>query len=369
MKKKLLTIGLVTTFAFTGLYQPSYTYADKGLKDIREERSEIKKELSKAEKEIVSIIEEIEEINAELSVLEEALKENERAVEEVESEMDLVQKEIDILEERIEERFIILGERAKSYQETGGNISYLEVILGAKSFSDFISRVQAITQITDSDAVIIEEQVKEQNVVEEKLFELEDLQAELIDMEKLIVDQQDSAKKMKTTLDNKQEELKSSMDQLKKKDRNLAEKEAKLFSSSNTTVIKTSNSNAIFGWPTTGGYISSTFGKRWGKLHKGIDIARTDRSSSPMIIAAEKGTVETAGNSGNGYGNMVVINHGNGLKTLYAHLASLDVKVGQKVERGQKLGIMGATGNSTGIHLHFEVHENGQPINPIPFLR
>lgn len=369
MKKKLLTIGLATTITISGLITPLHTYADKGLKDIREERSDIKAELSKAEKEIVTIMEEIKSINAELSVLEDALAENERAIAEVEAEIKKVQEEIDVLEARIEERFVILGDRAKSYQETGGNISYLEVILGAKSFSDFISRVHAITQITDSDAVIIEEQIKEQNIVKEKLLELEGLQAELLDMEKLIVDQQKSAKEMKATLDTKHDKLKTAMKQLKKKDRSLAEKEAELFSDSDKTVIKASNSNAILGWPTVGGYISSTFGKRWGKLHKGIDIARTNRSTSPAIIAAEEGVVEKAGNTGNGYGNMIVIDHGNGLKTLYAHLASLDVKAGQKVERGEKLGIMGRTGNSTGIHLHFEVHEKGQPINPIPFLR
>lgn len=369
MKKKLVTIGLVATLAFSGFIHPSYTYAEQSLKEIREERSEIKGELSKAEKEIVTIMDEIKGINMELSVLQEALEENERAVVEVEGELKVVQKEIDVLEERIEERFIILGDRAKSYQETGGSISYLDVVLGAKSFTEFISRVHAITQITDSDAEIIEEQVKEQNIVKEKLIELEDLQAELKNMEKLIVDQQESAKEMKTTLDDKQNKLKNSMEKLKKKDRSLAEKEAKLFSSSNKTVIKTSNSNAILDWPTAGGYISSTFGKRWGKLHKGIDIARTNRSTSPPIFAAESGTIEKAGNTGNGYGNMIVIDHGDGLKTLYAHLSSLDVKAGQKIERGEKLGIMGATGNSTGIHLHFEVHEKGQPINPIPFLR
>lgn len=368
MKKKLLTIGLVSTIALSSLIQPSYTYASN-LKEIREERSEIKKELTKSEKEIVSIIEEIKEITTELTVLEEALAENKLQVTEVEEEITSVQEEVDALEERIQDRFVILSERAKSYQQSGGNISYLEVILGSKGFTDFISRIHAITQITDSDAMIIEEQVIEQDIVKEKLSELEDLQSELKNMEKLIIDQQKSSADMKEKLDNKQQKLKTTMDKLKKKDKNLAKKEADLFDSSSKDVIKASNSNALLGWPTVGGYISSTFGTRWGRLHKGIDIARTNRSTKPTIVAAESGTIEKAGNTGNGYGNMVIINHGNGLKTLYAHLSSFDVKVGQKVERGNKIGVMGSTGNSTGIHLHFEVHENGNPINPVPFLR
>lgn len=122
------------------------------------------------------------------------------------------------------------------------------------------------------------------------------------------------------------------------------------------------------GWPTQGGYISSHMGQRWGKMHKGIDIARTDRSTSPPIYAAEGGTVETAGTL-NGYGNTVIINHGNGLKTLYAHMASINVKSGQKVSKGNQIGIMGSTGRSTGIHLHFEVHVNGSIQNPVGYLK
>lgn len=369
MKRKLFTIGLVTTFTFSGLVGPSYTYAEESLKDIREERSEIKKELSKAEKKIVSIMDEIKELNAELSVLEQSLKENEKAIKEVETEIEDVQEEIELLQEKIDERFDILSDRAKSYQQTGGDISYLEVIFGSKNFSDFISRMNAITQITESDAKIIEEQVKAQEIVEGKLEELEDLQEELEEMEKLIVDQKETAEEMKVSLDEKEQKLKSQTKKLKKKDRSLATKEADMFAESNIEIVNVANDNTLLGWPTKGGYISSTFGPRWGKLHKGIDIARTDRSTSPPIAAADAGTVETAGDSGNGYGNMVVINHGNGLKTLYAHMSSLNVKVGQKVDRGQKLGVMGATGNSTGIHLHFEVHQNGKPINPTPYLR
>lgn len=370
MKRKLLLIGLTTTITFSGFIIPSYTYADKDLKDIREERSDVKKQLSKAEKEIVSIVDEIEEINIELSVLEQSLKENEQAKKEVEREINNVQEEIDTLEAKIEERFDILSDRAQSYQQSGGNISYLEVILGSKNFSDFISRMHAITQITESDAEIIEEQVKEQEVIEEKLIELEDLQDELEEMEEIIKDQKEIAEKMKETLNKKEKKLKNKTKKLKKKDRNLATKEADLLAESNVKLVNVSDSKGgLLGWPTQGGYISSTFGQRWGKMHKGIDIARTDRSTSPPIAAAEAGTVEQAGNTGNGYGNMVIINHGNGLKTLYAHMASLDVKSGQKVEKGQQVGIMGATGNSTGIHLHFEVHENGSPKNPIAYLR
>ncbi|MBU9722324.1 MULTISPECIES: peptidoglycan DD-metalloendopeptidase family protein [Bacillaceae] len=117
-------------------------------------------------------------------------------------------------------------------------------------------------------------------------------------------------------------------------------------------------------WPAVGGYISSHYGPRWGRMHNGIDIARP---SNYNILAADNGTVSSARYE-NGYGNTVRINHNNGMETLYAHLSSIDVSVGQTVGKGQVIGRMGSTGNSTGIHLHFEVRQNGQLKNPMNYL-
>ncbi|MBM7618852.1 murein DD-endopeptidase MepM/ murein hydrolase activator NlpD [Bacillus tianshenii] len=130
-----------------------------------------------------------------------------------------------------------------------------------------------------------------------------------------------------------------------------------------TKVIPSRGSGSL-AWPAVGGYVSSKMGHRWGKMHKGIDIARP---SDRTIKAADNGVVESAGWDG-GYGNKIVINHQNGMKTTYAHLASIDVSVGQTVARGAKIGVMGTTGQSTGIHLHFEVYQNGQLKDPMQFL-
>src|SRR5699024_6012257 len=101
-----------------------------------------------------------------------------------------------------------------------------------------------------------------------------------------------------------------------------------------------------------GGYISSGMGTRWGTAHNGVDFARTDHSVTPPIYAVESGVVETAGFNSCGYGNQVIIDHGNGMKTRYAHMSSLNVSAGQSVSRGEQIGIMGQTGDSTGVHLH-----------------
>ena len=130
------------------------------------------------------------------------------------------------------------------------------------------------------------------------------------------------------------------------------------------TKVIPSRGEGSFAWPTIGGYISSQMGYRWGKLHKGIDIARP---SDRTIKAADNGVVVSAG-WGNGYGNRVIIDHQNGFRTLYGHMASIKVKAGQTVSKGTAIGIMGSTGNSTGVHLHFEVYKNGGLVNPMKYV-
>ncbi|MEG0383873.1 MAG: M23 family metallopeptidase [Solibacillus sp.] len=130
------------------------------------------------------------------------------------------------------------------------------------------------------------------------------------------------------------------------------------------TKVVPSIGTGTFAWPANGGRISSQMGTRWGRYHYGIDIARP---SDYTIKASDNGTVKTAGRHAT-YGNYIVINHNNGYETLYAHLSKIGVKVGQVVEKGSSLGVMGSTGRSTGTHLHFEVHKNGSEVNPLSYL-
>jgi murein DD-endopeptidase MepM/ murein hydrolase activator NlpD len=118
-----------------------------------------------------------------------------------------------------------------------------------------------------------------------------------------------------------------------------------------------------FIWPVNGPVVSG-FGMRWGRMHEGIDIAA---SSGTPIHAAAAGTVIHAGWLG-GYGNLVVVDHGNGLSTAYAHASAIVVGVGQHVSQGQTLSLVGSTGNSSGPHLHFEVRVNGSAVDPLAYL-
>jgi murein DD-endopeptidase MepM/ murein hydrolase activator NlpD len=119
-----------------------------------------------------------------------------------------------------------------------------------------------------------------------------------------------------------------------------------------------------FDWPVKG-RVSSTFGPRWGKMHNGLDIAV---STGTLVKAAADGRITFAGWNG-GYGILVIIDHGNGIETRYAHNSRLNVKVGQRVTRGETVAYSGNTGVSTGPHVHFEVRYRNNPVNPQTYLR
>lgn len=138
--------------------------------------------------------------------------------------------------------------------------------------------------------------------------------------------------------------------------------EPRVYIAQKTPDAGTVTATGIFVWP-AGGRISQGF--RW--YHRGLDIAN---KSAPGILAADSGKVTVAGwPRGWGYGNRVIIDHGNGFKTMYAHLAKIYVKPGQTINRGDLIGQMGRTGRATGIHLHFEIIKNGTKVNPLNYLK
>ncbi len=130
-------------------------------------------------------------------------------------------------------------------------------------------------------------------------------------------------------------------------------------------INKTGETSIGFSWPATG-TLTSRFGRRWGRMHKGIDIAGP--VGTPIDAAAD-GTVIAAGWNAGGYGNLVEIRHSDGTTTRYGHNSRLSVSVGQIVRQGQQVAEMGSTGHSTGSHLHFEIRPSGgDAVNPIAHL-
>ncbi|WP_088032539.1 murein hydrolase activator EnvC family protein [Evansella clarkii] len=394
---------------------------EKKIDSYQEKQEEIEAESKQKEEELGEVETEIEEAKSEIRRIDENTAQTNENIREKEDEIDstnerieTLHEEIKELEERIAERDELLKDRVRSMYQNGGTVNYLEVILGAQSIGDLIERVSALTTITNQDRNILEQHIEDKQAVErakeeleqelinleEQMAELETLLAELEEQRQekdqlmeMLEDKQVELESEMVSLDEEQELLKAQEEAAKEElrlwkeeqkrleeekrkqeeERKKAEEERKR-KESETQVSGSGSSGSSGGSasaapadsgtgtlmrPATG-RITSNFGPRWGRMHYGMDIGQGGRSNVP-IVAAEAGTVIEARYM-NGYGNTIMISHvvnGQQLTTLYAHLDSMAVSSGQRVSRGQQIGIMGNTGQSTGPHLHFEVHEGG----------
>lgn len=203
---------------------------------IQDDRAELRENLSEAESQIADVLVELEALNAKIEELSEALDHNRKAMKETETdiaetedEVAALEAEIETLEQAIEKRHGILKERMVSYQRSGGDINYLEVIFGAQSFSDFVNRVSAVNKIADSDARLIEQQEEDKKEVEEKqdqvvakLDELNEMMFELEDIQDAITAQQEENEAKKRELKDKENELTALVEELEIEESNLA---------------------------------------------------------------------------------------------------------------------------------------------------
>ncbi len=243
-----MTITAVATLGFGGIFSSHTIHADslQSLKQqkstIQSERDSIKSELSDAEADIADVLFDIEKLNEAIQRTEEALKENrsmmkqtEKDITKANDEVAALEDEIGVLETNIEKRMDILHNRALSFQESGGNLSYMEVIFGAKSFGEFISRLAIVNRITESDADIVEEQeadkatlVVKQDKVETRLQELEDMKLDLDEMDSIIVAQREANAERKQDLNKKENNLRKLAAKLKVEDSRLASLESNI---------------------------------------------------------------------------------------------------------------------------------------------
>ncbi|RLL45113.1 hypothetical protein D8M04_09605 [Oceanobacillus piezotolerans] len=221
---------------------PTNAEDESELKKIQDDRSDIKANLSEAESEIANLVTDLEQMNKELNQLDTELIKNQETIEKTNKDIDntiaevqSLEKEIKELEAKIEERFEILKTRVVSYQQTGGHVQYLEVIFGAESFGDFISRVSAVNKITDADAKLMEQQeldkqqvIDNQNKVLVQLDNLNALKAQQDEAVALLEKQKAVAEEKRIGLESKQGELLARISELETKDSNLASLETKI---------------------------------------------------------------------------------------------------------------------------------------------
>jgi murein DD-endopeptidase MepM/ murein hydrolase activator NlpD len=380
----------------------------KQISDLQAKEKKYQEELNKTKSDIKdkeayskTLVKQIEVLSSEISTYHKQITELNSSIAEKQSKINKAKK-------KIEKQMNALKKRIRNIY-MAGDTSDLDIILGAKDFSDFLDKYELIETLSDYDQKLISTIQKQLETVSDEKAELVSQRKEQEDAESLLQKKQD---KLNTLLDKNESVLSSLYDdkddaQAKMDKLNAQESEiqsqlsaynkkieqAKSSSSSSSSSSSGSSSSSSGGsgssstvnvsssgytWPVPGYYyVISTFNENRGYSHKGVDITGGGIMGA-TVVAAASGTVIASNNScshnwgksgscgcGGGYGNYVLISHANGKTTLYGHLSSTTVSTGSSVSKGQTIGYVGSTGWSTGAHLHFEARLNGSVYNPM----
>ncbi len=326
----------------------------------------------------------------------------------LDSQIQEKSKQIKEKNNEIEENMDILRQRIKTIY-LAGDVSSLEIIMGAKDFTDFLDKVQLVKSVSAHDEELINEIQAQLDQISEEKAALEADKVELEDEKKNLEERQSELNTLldenKEVLANLQEESDHALQQLSMTEEQISQLDAELQAyyrelqaqqqaqqqqqqqqqqggSSKPTPAPsrpsvTPPSGGGYVWPVPGHHgITSYFSEWRGYNHGALDIADGGIMGA-TVVAAASGTVVAVNTScphnwgknyscgcGGGYGNYVWINHGNGKETVYAHLTSVAVSTGTRVSAGQYIGTVGSTGHSTGAHLHYETRYNGVKYDP-----
>ncbi len=376
------------------IHMPAYADdLDDQVQDLQGQIDSSRLEQENWQQVIEDVSAKLKQIQADLDAANARLQSIQTKQAEINAQIAQTQNEIVKMEAYLKTRQDVLNRRVRAIY-MHGQLNYLEVILGANSFSDFANRVELLKRVIRSDYNLILEIQKQKAAIEAKKAQLEEdkwqLDALAAEAEKTRqeiakkkAEQQkvlDAAKSNKAAAAQMEQDLNAQLASV----RNLiqqrlaaaeaARQAAQQQAASDDEGGGGSDDNYVqgtgaMGWPCSGP-ITSPFGYRTHPIfgttifHAGIDIG-VDYGTP--IHAADSGVVVYSGWI-SGYGNAVIIDHGGGISTLYGHNQSLAVSEGQSVSKGSVIAYAGSTGNSTGPHCHFEVDVNGSPVNPMGYL-
>ena len=342
-------------------------------------------ELSAEREEMEAGIAELEAEHADIMECKTALDERNELYRQ---EIELIEEQVELYTSLVEQKKLEVdgalereNEQLANYRrhvramEENGSFTWLAIIFGSKSLGELLSNIDMVGEIMEADrrsyeqyTAAREESERVQAEYEEMLTELDakqaeleaekaELEAEIEEAEQLIVELEEQLETDRAAYEEqlaKEQALESEIQSM------IAELERQ--EAANSIV-----STGTYIWPLPGYSPGSAYGWRihpiWGdmRFHAGEDIGAP---SGTPILAADSGIATVIPNNGNGYGNYIIINHGGGRTTLYAHMSAFAVSNGQSVTQGQTIGYVGSTGNSTGPHLHFEVRVNGATTDP-----
>ena len=392
MKKKFICIILIILML---QYFCTFVFAENSL--TNEIVNDVTNELS-LEEQKEQVESQIEETNTKLEYVQEELSDTLLKVQETEDKIMQYEKDIEELatkmenlQKSIDEANIALTESEQTYQEKSnllakrlvamyeaGETQYLDILLNSRDITDFISRYYVIQEIAEYDSILIHQIEEEKNNLEITKQKLEKEQGEL----KIIKSKSEQTSivlsNMKTLqqsyVDDLTEGEKILQEQLTeyKKEQEEIERQIELATNAIDPDIQYTGGEMLWPVAISGTAITSNYGVREHPIqgvvreHTGIDIGNTPLGSP--VVAAADGVVTYAGWLG-GYGNCVMINHGDGIVTLYGHGNKILTTVNTEVKQGDVIMEVGSTGNSTGPHLHFEVRINGEYTNPLNFVK
>lgn len=275
-------------------------------------------------------------------------------------------------EKRLSIQTLILNKRVRDIYQNG-QLSYLDVLLGANDFTDLTTRIDILQRVINKDLDLILQVKAERELVLQTSTALEQERTSILelkqgaeDKKKIIEVQKKEKERVLATAVNDRDTSERAYRDLLATSQRIEE----MVNRNQWSNSGPSGSTGMMMWPTEVREITSPFGWRthpiYGtqRFHSGIDIGA---DYGDPVVAADGGVVISAGWLG-GYGKAVVIDHGNGLSTIYGHNSQLLVTEGQRVRKGELISRVGATGDATGPHLHFEVRQNGSPVNPLGYL-
>ena len=376
---------LLTALDFTGalaVTQADINALQSDADELDAKRKELESQLDSLSDDKAQALKRKELLDQQISNTSAQIANVEAQISEYEELITQTEAELADAEEREEAQYELFCSRVRSMEEQG-TVSYWSVLFKADSFTDLLSRLDFVNEIMDYDQRVIQDLQDLQQEITEKKESLEDSRSEseaakakLVSEKSTLDKQRADAVALVNEINANEAEYQSTLDAIDAEEeaiqarivelsRQLAAQQA---ASGQTT------SNAALGgyiWPVSSRRITSPFGNRNTGIagastnHKGVDIGGVYYSSE--VHAAKSGTVIVSQYSSS-YGNYVVVSHGSGNTTLYAHMSSHSVSVGQWVDQGDVLGITGSTGISSGPHLHFEITENGVRVDPLQYL-
>ena len=366
----------------------SSSETDKKIEEAKEELEGIQAEKSETMKQVESLTIRISEYQSQIDDLNSQITQLNKKLEETQNNLNKAQKDYHNQQELLEARLVA------SYE--AGETSYLDFLLSSESITDLISNYYLVTELATTDAELLDSIQKQKEEIKKAKQTLEDNKQELANSKaskQSVATQLQASKKQKDDyaqkLTEQEKQTQAELEQFEQDKRDIkaqlakiaAEEEAARKAAQQNKNNGSSSSVNIANNPSKSGYIKPIVGYSitcgWNGYygHTGVDYSGSGISGKP-ILAVKSGTVvtSTALRNPNGnyrsYGEYVVISHGDGTMTLYAHGApgSRLVSPGQKVSQGQQIMSVGTTGNSTGYHLHFEVRVNGSYVDPTPYL-